>query len=383
MFSPSTEDTLIYSPDFERENRLLSLYNAIEKKITFFDLPAGEVKKLINACGDIETSCIIGFDTETLNGRQPEDIYNFCLAIEEKYSPALTNFESWLSKNRKELKPDKAESLISLISLLGSAGELSVSMDFIGLKSTLGQVLQNSSDAVFSQSWMLRMVLEILQPFKKYRHAYPAAVQSVFLDLKGKNLKGLLHINFEALERKAELENRLAPFEGLTASELRSTDLTPLLAFGYDIIEANLVRIDELVKQIFRNQVKYHKKEPRIRNLLNYLYTEGLEPLSAHMPYYNERQQQIIKYLFTKRYLGTKELTLDFKCDRKTIQRDFTKLLSTEVVKSTGNGSALKYCINLKNNGYDMLEIYSTATRRREDYQESLFGEEIWEAKEV
>ena len=385
MFTSDTQQPLNYAPDFERENYLQALHTSLEKKIAFFSLPDTEIKKLVNACRDIETSCIVGFRTGVIADYKPEDIYNFCVAIEENYSPQLTHFEAWHNKTIKDLKIDKAEVLFSLVGALtkSEGNEFSASVDMAGIKACFNHIIKPVHGGTFTQSWVLRMVLQILQPFKNHPYAYPAVVQSMFLETRKKNLRGLLHTNLSAIRHKALIDEQLEPFSGLTAGALRTEDLTPLLSLGYDIMEESLLRVDDLLKQVYRQKVGYAKKEPRIRNLLNFLYSEGMEYLEPHMGEFNERQQQIIKYLFAKRYLGTKELTLDFRCDRKTIQRDFVKLLSSEVVKSTGNGSALKYCINLKNNGYDMLEIHSTSVRKREDYQESLFGEEIWETKKA
>ncbi len=385
MFTRDTQQPLNYVPDFERENYLQALHTSLEKKIAFFSLPDTEIKKLISACRDIETSCIVGFRTGVITDYKPEDIYNFCVAIEENYSQQLTHFEAWHNKTIKDLKIDKAEVLLGLVGALtkSEGNEFSASIDMAGIKACFNHITKPVHGGTFTQSWVLRMVLQILQPFKNHPYAYPAVVQSMFLETRKKNLRGLLHTNLSAIRHKTVIDKQLEPFAGFTAGALRAEDITPLLALGYDIMEENLLRVDDMLKQVYRQKVGYDKKEPRIRNLLNFLYSEGMEYLEPHMAEFNERQQQIIKYLFAKRYLGTKELTLDFRCDRKTIQRDFVKLLSSEVVKSTGNGSALKYCINLKNNGYDMLEIHSTSVRKREDYQESLFGEEIWETKKA
>lgn len=385
VFTSDTQQPLNYVPDFERENYLQALHTSLEKKIAFFSLPDAEIKKLVNACRDIETSCIVGFRTGVIADYKPEDIYNFCVAIEENYSSQLTHFEAWHNKTVKDLKIDKAEVLFSLVGALtkSEGNEFSASVDMAGIRACFNHIIKPVHGGTFTQSWVLRMVLQILQPFKNHPYAYPAVVQSMFLETRKKNLRGLLHTNLSAIRHKTLIDEQLEPFAGLTAGALRTEDLTPLLSLGYDIMEESLLRVDDLLKQVYRQKVGYAKKEPRIRNLLNFLYSEGMEYLEPHMGEFNERQQQIIKYLFAKRYLGTKELTLDFRCDRKTIQRDFVKLLSSEVVKSTGNGSALKYCINLKNNGYDMLEIHSTSVRKREDYQESLFGEEIWETKKA
>lgn len=377
MFSTSTsESQLIYTPDTDRESYLLSLYNSIDQKIRFFSLPQKEIKKLAQACQDVEIASIIGFDTESVGSLTPEDIYNFCLATEQNHSPAITHFEAWISKNRHtlSLNPD---SILSLVGSLSKSPADIASLNITPLKGSIKQVLKGSGN-VFTQAWMLRMILTALQPFRQYNHAFPAVVQSLFFELKGKTLNGLLHSNLDALYHKKDIDLILKPYAGLSVSALRETDLSPLLDLGYDIFEEHLLRIDNLLRQIFREQTGFAKKDSRGRNLLNFLFDEGAAMLSPHMAEFNERQQQIIRYLFAKRYLSTKELTLDFKCDRKTIQRDFARLLSTEVVRSSGNGSALRYCINLKNNGYDMLEIYSTPVQHKEEYQESLFGEEVW-----
>lgn len=385
VFTSDTAYPLLYTPDLEREEALLSAYRTLEKKLHFFSLPQDELKQLAAACRDIETACIISFDTEILIAETPDDIYTFCLNAEEKYSAQLAYYEGWLAKNVKSLQLDKPENLLGQIGALtkNAGNEFSSTLDISGIKNCLAHALNPENGDVFTQSIIIRVVFELLQPFKNFPLSYPAHIQSVFLENKKKHLNGLLFINQEALARKKETQALLLPLAGITVGQLKETDLTPLLKLGYDSIENSLHRTNELLRQLFRKKNKYAEKEPRMRNLQNFLFDSGIEYLEPHMGEFNERQRQIIKYLFTKRYLGTKELTLDFKCDRKTIQRDFAKLLSTEVVRSIGNGSALKYCINLKTNAYDMLEIHSIPVRKKEEQQESLFGEEIWETKKA
>lgn len=385
VFTSDTAYPLLYTPDYEREEALLSFYKTLEKKLYFFSLPQDELKQLADACRDIETACIVGFDTETLSADTPEDIYNFCLAAEEKYSAQLAYYEGWLAKNIKDIQLDKPENLLGQISALtkNAGNEFSATLDISGIKNCLAHALNPINGDVFTQSIIIRLVIEVLQPFKSFPLSYPAHLQSVFLESKKKHLNGLLYVNQESLLRKKETQELLQPFVGITVGQLKETDLSQLLQHGYDSIENSLHRTNELLRQLFRKKNKYAEKEPRMRNLQNFLFDSGIECLEPHIGEFNERQQQIIKYLFTKRYLGTKELTLDFRCDRKTIQRDFAKLLSTEVVRSIGNGSALKYCINLKTNAYDILEIYSQPVRKKEEQQESLFGEEIWETKKA
>lgn len=380
MFTGNNSTPLLYTPDFDKENQLEEYYTLIEKKIAFFSLSDEEIQKLKTAAADIEAACIFGIATETINTKSPEDIYKFCRTVEENYSEQLAHYKEWRNDALKSLKINEAKDILLLAKGLSPTnnGEVA-SDDLYDISSCYNQIISANTGGVFTQSFMLRLAMQILQPFKKQIHSYPALAQQAYLSSHNKTLGGLVNINLEILANKAEYETKLAPLANLSSVELSNTDLSPILSLGYAYIEAALQRVDEALKVIYREKINYYKKDARIRNLINYKYSKGIEYLDPLNDDLNERQQKILNYLFAKRYLGTKELSLSFRCDRKTIQRDFTKLLSSEMVSSTGNGSALKYCINLKNNGYDMLEIHSTAVRRRDDYQESLFGEEIWE----
>lgn len=380
MFTGNNSTSLLYTPDFEKENRLQEYYAIIEKKIAFFSLSETEIKKLKTATTDIEMASVLGLTTETLHSQSPEEIYKFCRAIEENHSEQLIYFKEWQHAAFKALKIRETKEILQLINGLAknNSGEVA-SDDLTDIESCYRQIKASSHKDIFTQSWMLRLTMQILQPFKNHVHSYPALAQLAYLHGNKKTFDGLASFNLEVLSNKKEYEELLEPFQNISITDLSKTDLSPLLAFGYDCMEVALKRVDDALKVLYRDKIDYSKKDARIRNLINFLYTQGLEYLEPLDNDLNERQQKIVKYLFTKRYLGTKELSLSFRCDRKTIQRDFTKLLSSEIVRSTGNGSALKYCINLKNNSYDMLEIHSTAVRRRDDFQESLFGEEIWE----
>lgn len=380
VFTGNNSTPLLYTPDFERENRLQEYYAIIEKKIAFFSLSEVEITKLKTATTDIEATSILGLATEALHSQSPEDIYKFCRAIEENHSEQLTYFKEWQNAAFSSLKIRETKEVLQLISGLAkdNTGEIA-SDDLTDIESCYTQIKASSHKDIFTQSWMLRLTMQILQPFKNHTLSYPALVQLAYLHGNKKTFNGLTSFNLEVLSNKKEYEELIEPFQNISIIDLSTADLSPLLSFGYDCMEAALKRVDDALRIIYRDKIDYSKKDARIRNLINFLYTQGVEYLAPLDSDLNERQQKIVKYLFTKRYLGTKELSLSFRCDRKTIQRDFTKLLNSEIVRSTGNGSALKYCINLKNNCYDMLEIHSTAVRRRDDFQESLFGEEIWE----
>lgn len=378
VLAGNNSTSFTYTADLERENQLQEYYALIEKKIAFFSLSEVEVEKLVSHAKEIEAACIFGFEKETLESQSPDEVYVFCRNIEDNHSEALTHFKEWRDTTLPALKISKTKELLQLVNGLDKDNTGDVTSDDLSIIKGVYKALQNNND-VFTQSWVLRLVLQLVQPFKNQSHTFPALAQLGFLAHSKKTLAGLLNINLEALLAKTEYEQQLTALVENSTEEQTQIDLTPLLELGYNCMEAALKRADNALKVIYREKIDYHKKDTRIKNLINFKYSQGIEYLEPLKDDLNERQQKIVKYLFSKRYLGTKELSLSFRCDRKTIQRDFNKLLKSDIVSSTGNGSALKYCINLKNNGYDMLEIHSTAVRRREDYQESLFGEEIWE----
>lgn len=380
VLAGNNSTSFTYTPDLERENQLQEYCSLIEKKINFFSLSEVEVEKLIATAKDIEAACIFGLSSETLCVDSPENIYSFCRSIEENYGESITHFKEWRNDAFTSLQLNKTKELLQLANGLAADNNGEVASDDLADIKSCFKALQNSVyKDVFTQSWVLRLALQMLQPFKKQAYSFPALAQLGVLASNKKTLKGLLNINLEVLIAKTKYEEQLNALVEALTPEQTLIDLTELLPLGYDCMETALKRVDDTLKTIYREKIDYYKKDARIRNLINFKYSKGIEYLEPINDDLNERQQKIIKYLFSKRYLGTKELSLSFRCDRKTIQRDFNKLLKSNIVNSTGNGSALKYCINLKNNGYDMLEIHSTAVRRREDYQESLFGEEIWE----
>jgi DeoR/GlpR family transcriptional regulator of sugar metabolism len=65
--------------------------------------------------------------------------------------------------------------------------------------------------------------------------------------------------------------------------------------------------------------------------------------------------------------VSTKELVSEFECNRKTIQRDFTHLLELNLVKVIGQGSALKYSLNLDNQNNNPISQYQSSYLKNSD----------------
>jgi DeoR/GlpR family transcriptional regulator of sugar metabolism len=81
----------------------------------------------------------------------------------------------------------------------------------------------------------------------------------------------------------------------------------------------------------------------------------------------NKRQKLIMFIIQHRGFVSTKELVSEFECYRKTIQRDFTHLLELNLVKVIGQGSALKYSLNLDNHKQDSITQYQSSYLKNSD----------------
>ena len=103
---------------------------------------------------------------------------------------------------------------------------------------------------------------------------------------------------------------------------------------------------------------------------MNFVFERGYKLKEIDDSILNKRQKLIMYIIQHRGFVSTKELVSEFDCNRKTIQRDFMHLLNLNLVKIIGQGSALKYSLNLNNHKVDSIKEYqSEYIKNEEDIQ--------------
>jgi Fic family protein len=203
------------------------------------------------------------------------------------------------------------------------------------------------------QSWILHFRIIGMELFAEGRTKIAALLQNFWLQKHNMDMFGLLSLEHELYIHKNTYRKYFsAPDAGADAG------LNDQMAFGLQMHMMQLQRLKQMLRSYFCKQVDFDKLNPRQKNVMNYVFNRGYRLKEIDDAILNKRQKLIMYIIQHRGFISTKDLVNEFDCNRKTIQRDFTALLSMGLVKSIGAGAGLRYCINLKEKQNPQLEKY-------------------------
>ncbi len=204
-------------------------------------------------------------------------------------------------------------------------------------------MVQNETELdPIATSWILHFEILRIKPFGSDAPILARLMQNFWLAKHSLNMDGLLTLEHELFL------NRSRYFELREQEEFSIENIKSKIEFGNEIFHNNLVRVKQVLRQYFRKQVEYDDANPRQRNIMNYVFEHGYKLKLYSHGLLNKRQELIMYIIHHKGFVSTKELTEEFGCNRKTIQRDFNDLLKMNMVRTIGNGSSLRYSVSIK-----------------------------------
>lgn len=206
------------------------------------------------------------------------------------------------------------------------------------------------------QSWILHFRLLALPLFSEGKTKIASLLQYYWLRKKGMDVFGLLSLEHELYLHKNEY-NQFADEQ----SPDYTSDMQVQFDFGMDLYGAQLDRLKQLLRSYFRKQVDFEKLNPRLKNIMNYVFERGYRLKEIDASVLNKRQKLIMYIIQNRGFISTKELVTEFDCNRKTIQRDFAILTENNLVKVIGQGAGLKYAVNLVEHKHPGLAQYQSA----------------------
>lgn len=216
------------------------------------------------------------------------------------------------------------------------------------------------------QSWMLHFKILALPLFSESKNKFASLLQNFWLRKHNMDLSGLLSLEHELYLKKNEY---LSYFwkEKEDNEPSQEVHLNEQIAFGLTLHANQLTRMYQLLQSYFRKQVDYDKLKPRQKNIMNFVFERGYKLKEIDDSILNKRQKLIMYIIQHRGFVSTKELVSEFECNRKTIQRDFTHLLELNLVKVIGQGSALKYSLNLDNQNNNPIAQYQSSYLKNSD----------------
>lgn len=216
------------------------------------------------------------------------------------------------------------------------------------------------------QSWMLHFKILALPLFSESKNKFASLLQNFWLRKHNMDLSGLLSLEHELYLKKNEY---LSYFwkEKEDNEPSQEVHLNEQIDFGLTLHANQLTRMYQLLQSYFRKQVDYDKLKPRQKNIMNFVFERGYKLKEIDDSILNKRQKLIMYIIQHRGFVSTKELVSEFECNRKTIQRDFTHLLELNLVKVIGQGSALKYSLNLDNQNNSPISQYQSSYLKNSD----------------
>lgn len=209
------------------------------------------------------------------------------------------------------------------------------------------------------QSWMLHFKILTLPMFSESKNKFASLLQSFWLRKNDMDLNGLLSLEHELYIKKIEYLTYFLEYKN-EENLSHEQHLNEQISFGLKLHANQLTRLYQLLQTYFRKQVDYDKLTSRQKNIMNFVFERGYKLKEIDDSILNKRQKLIMYIIQHRGFVSTKELVSEFECNRKTIQRDFMHLLDLNLVKVIGQGSALKYSLNLDNHKKEAINDYQS-----------------------
>jgi Fic family protein len=224
-------------------------------------------------------------------------------------------------------------------------------------------------------SWILHFTLLHLHPFGAPTGKIARLLQNFWLQKHNCNLEGLLQPERELYQNK-QTYFKLYLGKYKENGVEKAVTLRECLDFGMQMFSNQLKQVEARIKAHFRELHEFNETSSRQKNVLNFVFENGCDFTYTGFEKLSKRQEAIMHLMYKNAFLCTKELSVKFNCNRKTIQRDFSELLGRNMVSILGNGSALKYSVNIKSNKRPELGTYqSKLVREKAVTQAVLFME--------
>lgn len=230
-------------------------------------------------------------------------------------------------------------------------------------------------------SWLVHFAVLSGMPSLKRHTVLARFAQNLYLKTVGMDACGLLSMNMAILPHQSMYKRACDQFRFKGTEDILSSDMNNLVLLGLRIHEAALRESNIQLRDIYQDQIEFEDLTARQRNMVNYFFDEGFQYEKPGTNGLNERQQKIIDLVYENHFVSTKDLSLIFRCNRKTIQRDFTELLDSGMVRMMGNGAALRYTVNIRTRPNSALERLQNIRLSELPTQISLFGEDAGSKK--
>lgn len=378
-------------PRFEsaRLEKLGRLTRDLPVKIRHFGLGDRQLEDIRTRRSILECAVSISLEKENFRNLNAEELFGYARKLEEKYSEEIARLrfltdrlqpeEGFLAAcNQAYYLLKNFEDQEEVIRFMESPS--SPSLLDSPLKEWFRDIEQHTQSASTEEKiiygWFVHFaILNVLPAFS--RHAQLARICQVlynrFADI---DACGTLFLAPELLGSQAVYKRIADQLKFKRWDDLLKSDMTSLLNFAVESHDISLRITNQELRETYWKHIEYEDLTARQRNMVNYFFDEGFRYDKPEIRGMNERQEKILDILYQQHFISTKDLSLHFRCNRKTIQRDFNELLDLGVVRQMGQGAALRYTVPIRNNPYHSLERLQNVNLSDSPVQISLFTEQ-------
>lgn len=386
LFSKWLNDSRLNREDLDI---CVQLSQDLPQKIKHFGLEGKRLEEEIGRASMLDCALNISIEKENLRFNQPEEVFKYASRLEEKYAADIAQLKFF--SDRIKGKNDFYHAFSRIGYLLhhmddqerlmhALEDESSVSTYENPLHSWFLQLKKVSVELETEEkilaSWFVHYAVLTCLPSLKNYPVLARLAQQLYLQSEGLDADGTIFLNTELIRRQQAYKRISDQLKFKDADSLLQSDLYGILNFGLSAHRQALENANLNLRELYQEKIEFDEYTPRQRNMVNYFFEEGFRlQLPKGKIAQNERHKQILEFIYEHHFASTKDLSLIYRLNRKTIQRDFNELMDLGVVRSMGNGAALRYTVPIRNNPFGALEKCQNISLGEQPVQISLFGD--------
>lgn len=373
-----------------RQNLLLraaKLCADIPAKISHFQLPEEKVENIYLHRALLDAATNVSIEKENLRNFTPSDLFGYAQKLEKKYSGDISLLRL-ITDNLVRSKLDMVSRINAACFYIKNFNNPSNS-DLARTEMNVAPMFQapledfihelahfageaNPSERILG-GWLLHFAILNALSSEPHYQILARLAHKVYLQETGLGATGLLFLSPELLPQQQNYKKTVEQLKYRKWESFTGSDPARLFNFGLSVQVQALENTNELLQNVYHEMVEYDEMTPRQRNMVNYFFDEGFKSDRPETAGLNERQQKIIELIYERHFISTKDLSLIFRVNRKTIQRDFNELLDMNLVRAMGNGSALRYSVPIRMSPNPTLQKFQNVNLIENVLQISLF----------
>ena len=194
------------------------------------------------------------------------------------------------------------------------------------------------------KSWSIYLLFDIVQPFMSFNQSLSLLVSNKLIGAEGFDFKGLYVWEKQMLhDWNTHQSIKLNSLFPVNSKERLEADVTAFFENCAGLCIDTLTDLEDLLLDELKLAVGYGDMNPHKKNSFNYLFNHGFKLHYGAIDTLNDRQRSILRDVTLNRDVTTKKMVMEYRCDRKTIQRDFADMMDMGIIAQEGKTKTIIY----------------------------------------